>query len=56
MVYGVWFGSEVELQAQSLTWLGTLGGSESKARGVSADGSVVVGAVTDASGNPHAFR
>jgi uncharacterized membrane protein len=29
--------------AQRLIWLGTLGGSESEALGVSADGSVVVG-------------
>jgi uncharacterized membrane protein len=29
--------------SQSLTWLGTLGGRESVAYGVSADGAVVVG-------------
>jgi len=29
--------------SQSLTWLGTLGGNQSEAYGVSADGAVVVG-------------
>jgi len=36
--------------------LGTLGGLESEATGVSADGSVVVGWAYDASGQQHAFR
>ena len=42
--------------AQSLTWLGTLGGDESRAYGVSADGSVVVGISWDAAGIYRAFR
>lgn len=42
--------------AQSLTWLGTLGGKESIAFGVSADGRVVVGRTRDASGQERAFR
>jgi probable HAF family extracellular repeat protein len=41
--------------SQSLTWLGTLGGSESWATGVSADGSVVVG-WADTAGYWRAFR
>jgi probable HAF family extracellular repeat protein len=36
--------------------LGTLGGSESEAHGVSADGSVVVGWATNAAGQKRAFR
>ncbi len=45
------------LNAQSLTWLGTLpGGYDSLARGVSADGSVVVGQAENASGYGRAFR
>jgi probable HAF family extracellular repeat protein len=39
-----------------LTWLGTLGGNRSEARGVSADGSVVVGWAINAAGYEHAFR
>jgi probable HAF family extracellular repeat protein len=42
--------------AQRLTWLGTLGGSESMAWGVSADGSVVVGWASKAAGRWRAFR
>ncbi|GIV15994.1 MAG: hypothetical protein KatS3mg022_1429 [Armatimonadota bacterium] len=43
--------------AQKIIWLGTLpGGGESLAYGVSADGSVVVGEVRNASGLPRAFR
>jgi len=42
--------------SQSLTWLGTLGGPESWALGVSADGSVVVGAAYNAAGYWRAFR
>ncbi|GBD01341.1 hypothetical protein HRbin18_01062 [bacterium HR18] len=53
----VWLGSGVELQAQRLTWLGTLpGGNFSYATGVSADGSVVVGWAQSANGLTHAFR
>jgi probable HAF family extracellular repeat protein len=40
----------------SLTWLGTLGGRESVALGVSADGSVVVGRSRNAAGQWRAFR
>jgi probable HAF family extracellular repeat protein len=42
--------------SQSLTWLGTLGGSESGAFGVSADGAVVVGVARNADGQYRAFR
>jgi probable HAF family extracellular repeat protein len=43
-------------QAQRLIWLGTLGGDWSKATGVSADGSVVVGSARNAAGQLRAFR
>jgi probable HAF family extracellular repeat protein len=43
-------------QQASLTWLGTLGGAESFAYGVSADGSVVVGYSRNAAGRLHAVR
>jgi probable HAF family extracellular repeat protein len=42
--------------SQSLTWLGTLGGDYSDARGVSADGSVVVGVAVNAAWQYRAFR
>ena len=42
--------------SQSLTWLGTLGGGESEAYGVSADGAVVVGWSYNAAGQSRAFR
>lgn len=42
--------------SQSLTWLGTLGGSGSFAYGVSADGRVIVGVSGNASGYLRAFR
>jgi probable HAF family extracellular repeat protein len=42
--------------SQSLTWLGTLGGSSSGASGVSADGSVVVGGARNAAEYTRAFR
>jgi len=44
--------------SQSLTWLGTLPGYEygSAASGVSADGAVVVGSSSNASGSARAFR
>jgi probable HAF family extracellular repeat protein len=41
---------------ERLTWLGTLGGDWSAAYGVSADGSVVVGAAKNAAGYERAFR
>jgi probable HAF family extracellular repeat protein len=42
--------------SQSIPWLGTLGGGVSVARGVSADGAVVVGVALNAAGYNHAFR
>jgi probable HAF family extracellular repeat protein len=42
--------------SQSLTWLGTLGGSVSRALGVSADGAVVVGWAANAAWYSRAFR
>ncbi|CUU37046.1 MAG: hypothetical protein K6U12_00845 [Armatimonadetes bacterium] len=42
--------------SQSLTWLGTLGGSGSFAYGVSADGGVVVGYALNTSSQTRAFR
>jgi len=42
--------------SQSLTWLGTLGGYNSRACSVSADGSVVVGWARNAAGYQRAFR
>jgi probable HAF family extracellular repeat protein len=43
--------------SQSLTWLGTLpDGNRSRALGVSANGSVVVGGANNAAGRFHAFR
>jgi probable HAF family extracellular repeat protein len=42
--------------SQSLTWLGTLGGNQSVAYGVSADGAVVVGWAYNAAGQSRAFR
>lgn len=44
------------VDAQSLYWLGTLGGSRSDAYGVSADGRVVVGSARDAEERTRAFR
>ena len=48
--------SNLVVFAQSITWLGTLGGSESQAWDVSADGSVVVGWSKDNLGRDRAFR
>jgi probable HAF family extracellular repeat protein len=48
--------TSIQAQAQSLTDLGTLGGNESSASGVSADGSVVVGSATNASNQGRVFR
>ena len=42
--------------SQSITWLGTLGGTWSEALGVSADGAVVVGMSRDAAFRSRAFR
>ncbi|GIV11606.1 MAG: hypothetical protein KatS3mg020_1097 [Fimbriimonadales bacterium] len=53
----VMLGFGTRANAQSLTWLGTLpGGYGSGARGVSADGTVVIGWVDNASGQQRAFR
>jgi probable HAF family extracellular repeat protein len=50
-------GSTLACEAQSLRWLGTLGGNSSEARDVSADGSVVVGwSYAQSSNYPHPFR
>ncbi len=46
----------VWMVVERLTWLGTLGGDESWAYGVSADGSVVVGWADNAAGGQRAFR
>ncbi|GIV58795.1 MAG: hypothetical protein KatS3mg042_1708 [Rhodothermaceae bacterium] len=48
-------GPREEARAQRLFWLGTLGGPESKAFGVSNDG-VVVGYATNLAGESRAFR
>lgn len=42
--------------AQSLTWLGTLGGNVSQAYAVSSNGTVVVGYTQDSAGRARAFR
>jgi probable HAF family extracellular repeat protein len=44
-----------KLDAQSLTWLGTLGGNTSGAADVSNDGTMVVGAARDSTGKNKAF-
>jgi probable HAF family extracellular repeat protein len=49
-------GATPSLQAQSLTWLGTLGGDRSRAYGVSDGGRVVVGLASHTDGNDRAFR
>ena len=48
--------TSIQADAQSLTDLGTLGGSESYASAVSADGSVVVGQAKNASNQHRVFR
>ncbi len=55
-VLGVGFSTLASLSAQSLTWLGTLGGYSSAAYDVSADGRVVVGGDSPQSELPKAFR
>ncbi|MDW8392532.1 MAG: hypothetical protein RMK84_20690, partial [Oscillochloridaceae bacterium] len=44
------------VEAQSLRWLGTLGGRQSEAFGVSADGQVVVGWAAGTGGAARAAR
>lgn len=46
----------LNIDAQSLTWLGTLGGDESQALDISSDGSVVVGWAKDSTNKRRAFR
>lgn len=47
---------DLKVRAQSLIWLGTLGGREGWAYDVSDNGKVVVGAARDSSGSVRAFR
>lgn len=56
VVLGWLGGARVEAYAQSLLWLGALDGRASEARGVSADGTVVVGIHYNQNDNPRAFR
>jgi len=56
VVLGWLGGARVEVYAQSLLWLGALDGRASEARGVSADGTVVVGIHYNQNDNPRAFR
>jgi probable HAF family extracellular repeat protein len=49
-------GVGTQANAQSMTSLGTLGGSYSNAYAVSADGRVIVGASQTGSGDRHAFK
>jgi probable HAF family extracellular repeat protein len=51
-----WMATAGWSQQPSLRWLGTLGGWESRAYGVSADGSVVVGWAENAAVRDRAFR
>ncbi|MGQ9902300.1 MAG: hypothetical protein ACUVR1_08835 [Fimbriimonadales bacterium] len=52
-----WLGSVQQVcEAQTLLWLGALDGRASEARGVSADGTVVVGIHYNLNDNPRAFR
>ncbi len=52
------FGSSTiaSLNAQTLTWLGTLGGSESFAFRITGNGAVVIGESSLPNGDSHAFR
>lgn len=52
---GLWASMVWGASAQSLTWLGTLGGVRSDVYGVSADGCTVVGSSRDAQGITRAF-
>ncbi|GIV04528.1 MAG: hypothetical protein KatS3mg016_0103 [Fimbriimonadales bacterium] len=56
VLVSVVLGAGTRVCAQSLTWLGTLGGGLSYANGVSSDGAVVVGWAHNASGLCRAFR
>lgn len=52
---GLWASVVSSASAQSLTWLGTLGGARSDVYGISADGCTVVGSSRDAQGTTRAF-
>ncbi|GBC94003.1 hypothetical protein HRbin15_02508 [bacterium HR15] len=56
LALGWLLGATTSLNAQTLTWLGTLGGTGSVAYGVSGDGAVVVGSVGLAGNQNRAFR
>ncbi len=56
VLFSFWMGLPLAACAQSLHWLGTLGGSRSDAYGVSADGKVVVGSARDSQQRTRAFR
>ncbi|MCX7993754.1 MAG: hypothetical protein N2651_08820 [Fimbriimonadales bacterium] len=56
LALGLLLGARVPLNAQSLRWLGTLGGERSRAYGVSANGEMVVGLASHMDGNDRAFR
>jgi len=48
--------NSISIQAQSLTWLGTLGGESSEAYAISDDGSIVVGQIRNSSGESRAVK
>ena len=56
LIVGGLFGAVGMASAQTLRWLGTLGGGWSEARGVSADGTVVIGISHDDQSRYRAFR
>ncbi len=56
LFFAVWLSAWTSGAAQSLTWLGTLGGDWSVALDVSADGSVVIGVALNSRGQERAFR
>ncbi len=56
LVCFVELGASINIEAQSIIWLGTLGGNESQALDISSDGSVVVGWAKDSTNKRRAFR
>ncbi len=54
-VLSVGLGTLASLNAQTLIWLGTLGGSYGEAHGITSDGKVVVGR-SATSGSPSYMR
>lgn len=56
LVLGWTLGAFSSLEAQTLTWLGTLGGEQSRAYGISDTGELVVGSARHSDGNDRAFR